>query len=77
VVLIAAWGLYMTVKLPHWNNPRYIRRPRWAFWHFLDDEGWTEEGRILRRRYLRSMGIAILVALGGIILSRVLEAYGY
>lgn len=80
VVLFAAWGLYMAVRLPHWHDPKYVRRPErrmWAFWQFLDDDEWTEEGRILRRRYVRSMGVALLVAFGGIVLSRLLEAYGY
>jgi len=45
VVLFAAWGLYMAVRLPHWHDPKYVRRPErrmWAFWQFLDDDEWTE-----------------------------------
>ena len=80
MMLFGACAVISAVRLPRWHDPKYVRHPErrvWGFWRFLDNNEWTEEGRILRRRYVRSLGVAILVALGGILLSRLLEPFGY
>ena len=79
LILFGAWGIYLAVTLPHWRDARYVRNPKrlfWGFWHFLDDNEWTAEGLQLRRRYFRGMGIALVVALVGIILGKILEGLG-
>jgi hypothetical protein len=75
--LLLAWGLYGTFTLPRWHDPRYVRTPErrfWGFWHFLDEREWTEEGQAVRQRYLRYFGVAVVVALVGILLGKVIES---
>ena len=80
LVLFGAWAAYSTLRLPKWRDARYVRRPDrvlWGFWHFFDNDEWTQEGRVLRNRYLGHIGVAVLFGLVGIVLMRVLEAHGY
>lgn len=79
VILFVAYGIYMAIALPNWRDARYVRRPDrrlWGFWHFFDNDEWTPEGLVLRGRYLRSMGVALAVAIVGILIGRVLAERG-
>ena len=53
---------------------RAPERRFWGFWHFLDGREWTEEGQAVRQRYLRYFGVAIVVAVVGIVLGKVVES---
>jgi hypothetical protein len=76
--MLLIWGLYGALTLPRWHDPRYVRKPQrlfWGAWHFLDEREWTEEGQAVRRAYLRYMGIAVLVALSGIVVGKIVESH--
>jgi hypothetical protein len=76
--MLLIWGIYGALTLPHWHDPRYVRKPErvfWGAWHFLAEREWTDEGQIVRRAYLRYMGVAILIALLGIIIGRIVERH--
>jgi hypothetical protein len=80
LILFGAWATYSALTLPKWRDARYVRHPErvfWGFWHFLDNSEWTEEGRVLRNRFLGHIGIALLFGLAGIVLMRILQAHGY
>ena len=64
------WAVHQTRRFGPWlQDPRYVREPgrrMWSLWRFFDDEAWTDEGQVMRGRFLRSMGIGVLLALGGV-----------
>jgi hypothetical protein len=75
--MLLAWGLYGALTLPRWHDSRYVRTPQrrfWGIWHFLDEREWTEEGQVVRQRYLRYLAVAVAVALVGIVIGKLVDS---
>jgi hypothetical protein len=60
------WGLYSYRRLGDPNAPRNLRDPQrriWTLSHLLGDSRWTDEGRVVRRRWLFHLAIGVLLGL--------------
>ena len=77
MIVFGLWGLYMAWRFGDWlSDPRYVREPHRRWWgpfRLLSSETWTEEGRVMRNKFLRSMGVGILLAIVAIAVSTILE----
>lgn len=79
VAVFGLWGLYGLLTIPRWRDARYVRQPErrvMSVFRLLDDEAWTEEGRVLRRRYVRHAAIGMALAVAAIIVVASLEQAG-
>ena len=59
------WWLLVWRRVPHWQDPRFIRhpeRPLWSVWRFLNSREWTEEGLRIRRRHLIHLAVTTILA---------------
>jgi hypothetical protein len=78
MVVFGLWGAYQAWRFGDWlSDPRYVREPQrrwWSPWRMMNPETWTDEGRVMRNKFLRSMGVGILLAVAAIVVSKALQA---